>query len=139
MYSTAGQLYEYEPKIWDPQAASETIAATFSSPMGSLPPWLHWEEGQKLVGVADGPSPPFTVYVIADVGLSITLRLMAADMQFIDGEGHPCTLDMSYTLQAVTPMAPAAPYPQPTAAMWPTMGYPQMAMPQMAQMPTPQM
>jgi hypothetical protein len=67
MVSTVGALYEYEPKIWDPQAASESIVATFSSPMGSLPHYLHWEEGSKLVGIADGPSNPFTVYVIADV------------------------------------------------------------------------
>lgn len=75
--STVGHRYEYEPKIWDPQAATETIQATFSSPMGSLPHWLHWEDGQRLVGVADGPTPPFTVFVIADVSPLIHLRAEA--------------------------------------------------------------
>jgi hypothetical protein len=67
MCSTVGHRYEYEPKIWDPQAASETILAQFTSPPGTLPPWLHWEDGTKLAGVADAASPPFTVFVIADV------------------------------------------------------------------------
>ena len=40
---------------------------------------------------------------------------------------------MSYTLQAVAPMAPAEPYRQPQPTMW-TMGYPQMGMPPMSQM-----
>lgn len=43
-------------------------------------------------------------------------------MQFIDGEGNHCTLDMTYTLQAVSPMQPAEPYPQPPLAWAP--GYP---------------
>ena len=69
MGSTVGHRYEFEPKIWDPQAATDTIQATFSSPMGSLPHWLHWEDGQRLVGVPDAPMPGFTVFVIADVSL----------------------------------------------------------------------
>lgn len=101
--------------------------------MGSLPPWLHWEEGSKLVGIADGPSNPFTVYVIADVRLASSGRYFA-DIQFIDGEGQQCTLDMSFTLQAVASMAPAQPYPQPS--MW-GMAYPHMTVPQMSQMAQP--
>jgi hypothetical protein len=68
MVRTVGKMYEYEPKVWDPQAAVETIKPTFSSPHGSLPHWLRWDNtGTKLVGVADCPSNPFTVEVIADV------------------------------------------------------------------------
>jgi hypothetical protein len=77
--STVGQRYEFEPKIWDPQAATDTIQATFSSPMGSLPHWLHWEDGQRLVGVPDAPMPGFTVFVIADVS---PFRLSKAVLMF---------------------------------------------------------
>ena len=79
MGSTVGQRYEFEPKIWDPQAATDTIQATFSSPMGSLPHWLHWEDGQRLVGVPDAPMPGFTVFVIADVS---PFRLSKALLMF---------------------------------------------------------
>ena len=61
------QRYEWEPKIWDPQAASETIKAVFKSPAGSLPSWLRWGDGTKLVGIPDGPTAPFQVVVSADV------------------------------------------------------------------------
>jgi hypothetical protein len=79
MGSTVGHRYEFEPKIWDPQAATDTIQATFSSPMGSLPHWLHWEDGQRLVGVPDAPMPGFTVFVIADVS---PFRLSKASLMF---------------------------------------------------------
>lgn len=62
-----GHKYEYEPKIWDPQAASETIKANFSSPR--LPPWLSWVDGSILSGVPDMPSGPMPIVVVADVRL----------------------------------------------------------------------
>jgi hypothetical protein len=132
MGSTVGQRYEFEPKIWDPQAATDTIQATFSSPMGSLPHWLHWEDGQRLVGVPDAPMPGFTVFVIADVSPFSHTRTVADD-QFVDSDKVQHTLDMSYTLHAVAPMAPAVVYHQPQHQMYGT-GYPQMVMPPMSQM-----
>ena len=65
MNRTVGHRYEYEPKIWDPQAASDTIKANYSSPR--LPHWLSWVDGTVLTGVADGPTNPFPITVVADV------------------------------------------------------------------------
>jgi len=132
MSSTVGHRYEFEPKIWDPQAATDTIQATFSSPLGSLPHWLHWEDGQRLVGVPDAPMPGFTVFVIADVSPFLYTKGVADD-QFVDSDKVQHTLDMSYTLHAVAPMAPAVVYHQPQHQMFAT-GYPQMVMPPMSQM-----
>ena len=70
------QRYEWEPKIWDPQAASETIKVVFKSPAGSLPSWLRWEDS----------------LIHADRGL-----------QFTDGAGNKTTLETDFTLQAVLP------------------------------------
>lgn len=61
--------YEWEPKIWDPMAASASIKPTFSSPEGTLPPWLKWEDGVRLVGVPEVPQPPFQVTAIAKVSV----------------------------------------------------------------------
>jgi hypothetical protein len=67
--SIVNHRYEWEPKIWDPQAASETLRPVFSSPPGSLPSWLSWEEeGTKLVGTPTEHSEPFVVTAIAQVG-----------------------------------------------------------------------
>lgn len=136
MIRTVGRQYEYEPKIWDPQAASETIEPRFSSPQGTLPPWLRWEGGKTLVGVADAPSNPFTVYMVAEVSVSSLVNwifrtsfLNCTDSQFLDSDKNECTLKDSFTLQAVAPMLPAEPYPQPQMAGWMGMGYPQMVMP----------
>jgi hypothetical protein len=65
------QKYEWEPKVWDPQAASETIHPIFKSPPGTLPAWLKWEEG-KLVGIPVEASNPVTITAQAEVGLTFT-------------------------------------------------------------------
>lgn len=65
--SLVGAVYEWEPRIWDPQAASETIKPVFRSPSGTLPPWLTWVDGVKLTGVPEVPDVPFPVTAIADV------------------------------------------------------------------------
>ena len=59
--------YEWEPKIWDPMAASASIKPTFSSPEGTLPAWLKWEDGVRLAGVPDTVQPPIHVTAIAKV------------------------------------------------------------------------
>lgn len=82
------QQYEWEPRIWDPQAASDTLKPTFTSPPGSLPPWLHWEDGAKLVGTPAEPSPPMTITAIAE---------------FVDATGTKCVIDTSFNVQAVLP------------------------------------
>jgi hypothetical protein len=61
------QKYEWEPKIWDPQAASETIRPTFKSPPGTLPAWLKWEESTKLIGIPTEPTGPLVITAIAEV------------------------------------------------------------------------
>ncbi|WWD16624.1 hypothetical protein CI109_101053 [Kwoniella shandongensis] len=90
-FALVNQKYEWEPRIWDPQAASDTIKPTFQSPAGSLPPWLQWEDGKKLVGVPDQPSAPMTIPVMAE---------------FIDGSGMLCTLEIAFTVQAVAHIMP---------------------------------
>ncbi|ORY23432.1 hypothetical protein BCR39DRAFT_449630, partial [Naematelia encephala] len=85
-FAIVNQTYEWEPKIWDPQAASETLRPSFRSPPGTLPPWLKWEEGQKLVGVPTEPSAPVQITTIAD---------------FYDAGNNKCSLDMTFTVQAV--------------------------------------
>ncbi|WVQ74499.1 hypothetical protein IAR50_004100 [Cryptococcus sp. DSM 104548] len=90
-FALAGQRYEWEPRIWDPQAASDTLRPTFSSPPGSLPNWLRWEAGAKLVGVPDKPGPPFEIPVHA---------------QFVDGGGHDAMIDAVYPCQVVPQMMP---------------------------------
>lgn len=97
-----GQRWEWEPKIWDPQAASETIKPTFSSPPGNLPPWLSWEDGTKLVGTPEAPTDPLTIVAVAE---------------FTDATGQTCTLDTSFTFQVVVPkmmanVDPRLMYPQ---------------------------
>lgn len=62
-------MYEWEPRIWDPQAASDTIKPIFHSPAGSLPSWLSWVDGVKLAGLPEGPTNPFPVTAIADVSV----------------------------------------------------------------------
>lgn len=61
------QKYEWEPKIWDPQAASDAIRPHFKSPPGALPSWLKWEDDLKLVGVPVAPAGPVQITAIADV------------------------------------------------------------------------
>ena len=87
--SVVGQEFLWDPRVWDPQAASETLRPVFSSPPGSLPPWLKWEEGNRLVGVPDQPSQPFDIKVHVD---------------FVDGGGSPATIDAEYTIQVVPAM-----------------------------------
>ena len=82
------QQYEWEPRIWDPQAASDTLKPVFRSPPGALPPWLHWEDDAKLVGTPTEPSAPITITAIAE---------------FIDSSGSKCILDTSFNIQAVLP------------------------------------
>jgi len=64
------------------------LKPTFTSPPGSLPPWLHWEDGVKLVGTPTEPSPPITVTAVAE---------------FIDSTGSKCVIDTSFNVQAVLP------------------------------------
>jgi hypothetical protein len=87
------QRYEWEPKIWDPMAPSSSIKPTFTSPPGSLPHWLSWEDG-KLTGVPDQPHPPVNVHVKAD---------------FIDGAHRPATATTDFTIQVVSMPMPMAP------------------------------
>ena len=89
--------YEWEPKVWDPQAASDTIKPTFSSPPGTLPPWLQWEAGTILVGIPTMETGPMPITTIAD---------------FIDPSGKPCTLETTFTLQVVRAL-PTLPLPVP--------------------------
>ncbi|ODN97358.1 hypothetical protein L198_03921 [Cryptococcus wingfieldii CBS 7118] len=103
-FALAGQRYEWEPRIWDPQAASETLRPTFSSPTGSLPSWLRWESGAKLVGVPDKPGPPFEIPVHA---------------QFVDGGGQDATIDAVYPCQVVPQMTPMESSSQPVPMFQP--------------------
>ena len=73
-HSLVNQKYEWEPKIWDPQAASENIRSSFRSPPNSLPCWLRWEEGTKLVGVPEGPTAPIQITALADVSKFVPRR-----------------------------------------------------------------
>ncbi|KAK8861467.1 hypothetical protein IAR55_002287 [Kwoniella newhampshirensis] len=90
-FALVNQKYEWEPRVWDPQAASDTIKPTFQSPGGSLPPWLQWEDGKKLVGVPDQPCAPVTIPITAE---------------FIDGGGMPCILETIFTVQVVSQIIP---------------------------------
>jgi hypothetical protein len=73
------QKYEWEPKIWDPQAASETIHPVFKSPAGTLPFWLKWEEGgTKLVGIPTEPTGPIIITALAEVGDSLRTLLIGS-------------------------------------------------------------
>lgn len=95
-FALIGQRYEWEPKIWDPMAASASIKPTFSSPEGSLPPWLQWEDGVRLAGVPDTPQPAFHVTAIA---------------KFIDGANQEAQLETSFTISVIrmqNPMDAAA-------------------------------
>ncbi|OCF30495.1 hypothetical protein I316_07878 [Kwoniella heveanensis BCC8398] len=103
-FALVNQMYEWEPRIWDPQAASDTIKPTFDSPAGSLPPWLRWEDGTKLVGVPDHPSGPIPIMVKAE---------------FTDGSGNPTTLETTFTIQVVPHLLPITE----TAAMYAQAGY----------------
>ncbi|WVF67101.1 hypothetical protein IAT40_001846 [Kwoniella sp. CBS 6097] len=103
-FALVNQMYEWEPRIWDPQAASDTIKPVFDSPPGTLPPWLRWEEGTKLVGVPDQPSGPIPILVKAD---------------FTDGSGNPTTLETTFTIQVVPHLLPITE----TAAMYAQAGY----------------
>ncbi|WVR03938.1 hypothetical protein IAU60_000937 [Kwoniella sp. DSM 27419] len=103
-YALVNQRYEWEPRIWDPQAASDTIKPTFHSPVGSLPPWLQWEDGTKLVGVPDQATGPINIPIIAD---------------FVDGSGNPTTLETTFVIQVVPHLMPISE----TAAMYAQAGY----------------
>ncbi|GMK58256.1 hypothetical protein CspeluHIS016_0502880 [Cutaneotrichosporon spelunceum] len=92
-FAVINQRYEWEPKIWDPMAPSSSIKPTFSSPPGTLPHWLRWEDG-KLTGVPDTPHPGVNVHVKAD---------------FIDGAHRAATATMDFTIQVVTMAMPMAP------------------------------
>jgi hypothetical protein len=92
-FAVINQRYEWEPKIWDPMAPSSSIKPTFTSPPGSLPHWLSWEDG-KLTGVPDQPHPPVNVHVKAD---------------FIDGAHRPATATTDFTIQVVSMPMPMAP------------------------------
>lgn len=93
-HSVINQRYEWEPKIWDPMAPSSSIKPTFSSPPGTLPHWLHWEDGTRLVGVPDAPQPPIHVQAKAD---------------FIDGANKPASVSTDFTIQVVSMPMPMAP------------------------------
>lgn len=103
--------FEWEPKIWDPMAPSANIKPAFSSPPGSLPPWLNWEDGVRLTGVPDKPSPPIHVQATAE---------------FIDGAGNSASLSTGFVIQVVNLPQPisnaeaaaAAAYPPPPMGQW---------------------
>ncbi|WWC87746.1 uncharacterized protein L201_002638 [Kwoniella dendrophila CBS 6074] len=103
-FALVNAKYEWEPRIWDPQAASDTIKPTFHSPPGGLPSWLHWEDSVKLIGIPDQPTGPLPVTVIAD---------------FIDGSGNQNTLETTFTIQVVPHLLPITE----TAAMYAQAGY----------------
>jgi hypothetical protein len=64
--------YEWAPFICDPQAPSDTIKPTFTSPPGSLPAWLRWENETKLVGIPPStPQGPVRIEVSAQVRVVI--------------------------------------------------------------------
>lgn len=39
-----GSMYSWSARVWDPQASTTDLDVTFSSPEGSLPSWLSWNE-----------------------------------------------------------------------------------------------
>lgn len=39
-----GAMYSWAARVWDPQASTTDLDVTFSSPEGSLPSWLSWNE-----------------------------------------------------------------------------------------------
>lgn len=82
------QHYEWEPRIWDPQAASETLNPVFRSPAGTLPPWLHWEDDAKLVGTPTAASGPIPIIAVAE---------------FVDSSGSKCIIETTFNLQVVLP------------------------------------
>ncbi|OCF78073.1 hypothetical protein I204_00008 [Kwoniella mangroviensis CBS 8886] len=90
-FALVNQKYEWEPRIWDPQAASDTIKPSFHSPPGGLPSWLHWEDSTKLVGLPEQPTGPLPITVIAE---------------FIDGSGNQTTLETTFTIQVVPHLLP---------------------------------
>ncbi|GFZ42715.1 hypothetical protein JCM24511_00432 [Saitozyma sp. JCM 24511] len=102
-YVLVGQRYEWEPRIWDPQAASDTIKPTFKSPPGTLPPWLRWEDGSRLVGIPDQPTGPIPIIAIGE---------------FADGSGSKQTLDTTFNIQAVIPMTDPNMYAQAGFVPW---------------------
>ncbi|CAD6575992.1 MAG: hypothetical protein TREMPRED_001551 [Tremellales sp. Tagirdzhanova-0007] len=87
-FALVNQKYEWEPKIWDPQAASDAIRPNFKSPPGTLPLWLKWEDDLKLVGVPVTPTAPIKITAIAE---------------FTNGSGGKSTLETTFTVQAVLP------------------------------------
>ncbi|KIR69167.1 hypothetical protein I314_00271 [Cryptococcus bacillisporus CA1873] len=95
-FAVVNQPYEWEPRIWDPQAASDTLHPKFSSPPGSLPHWLRWEDGVRLVGIPDQSTAPFQIQVHAE---------------FIDGSGNHSTLDAGYPCQVVSQLLPVTDNP----------------------------
>lgn len=74
-------------------APSSSIKPTFSSPPGTLPHWLQWEDGVRLVGVPTAPQPPIHVQVKAD---------------FIDGSNKPASVGTDFTIQVVSMPMPLA-------------------------------
>lgn len=87
MTSMINKPYEWEPRIWDPQAPSEQIKPNFFSPPNTLPAWLSWVDG-KLIGTPTQQAGPFTVI---------------AKAEFIDGASQSCTLETSFTITVVLP------------------------------------
>lgn len=77
-------------------APSTSIKPSFSSPMGSLPPWLVWEDETRLVGVPEGPQPP--IHVVATA-------------HFVDGAGNPAELETSFTIAVIDQMMTMPPQP----------------------------
>ncbi|EIW68876.1 hypothetical protein TREMEDRAFT_31188 [Tremella mesenterica DSM 1558] len=90
-FAVVNQRYEWEPRIWDPQAAADTLKPTFSSPAGSLPTWLNWEDNLRLVGMPNQPSQQVEITVNAE---------------FIDGAGSLATVEGKYKIQVVPAMVP---------------------------------
>lgn len=57
-----GQLWQWTPRIWDPQASWDKVPVHYSSP--SLPPWLSWKE-DTLSGIPPPGSQACDVTVVA--------------------------------------------------------------------------
>jgi hypothetical protein len=103
--------YEYEPKIWDPQAATETINPVFSSPDDSLPLWLKWDEG-KLIGTPTQIHDPAEIIVLAEVSRG------PARLTIVHRYGRPKTITQ-YELHHYSDVAGSGTHDERHRSIWP--------------------
>ncbi len=61
-----GTPYIWTPRVWDPQASTNGLQVEFSSPPGTLPGWLRWED-TVLTGVPEDGDVGGQITAVASV------------------------------------------------------------------------